>query len=326
MADELPTRPLEDSEVIQDTIAYVDRTAAVTLDVAATALGEETERAIAAEAVIAGKVVQEATRATAAEADLRGALTSEVTRAKASELVITEKLVEVDTNNNSITCDTIDDLKNLSPLRYKTVILADPSLPGIYSWRPGDASHIVNDRTQIASNVVPATEGAWFIVDDTVGKPIAATVAATAAINWSSMPSLARKLEWAAYRGTGPNPVEIVWFVCGSSNARGAGVGGEGGGYSPGEVLMRQAQRNLDPYNTCTWRLVYGGANGTAYGGFYQRDFLNPADPDDLRSIYQKMVDAKPDVTVVCYGTNDYPHDCCRSARREEKYSQCWWI
>ena len=121
--------------------------------------------------------------------------------------------------------------------------------------------------------------------------------AAAVATDWSSMQNLARAVRLRAFTNT---PIKFAGI--GSSNMKNAGGGLAGPGNSPVEVAMRAAKAMLDPFNFCQWDFRNFGVNGSSYSGYAAAGLDDNPDP---RSPRVKLLEYKPDVTIVCYGTND---------------------
>lgn len=135
------------------------------------------------------------------------------------------------------------------------------------------------------------------------GSKITPYNAAAVGGNFGALGNLARKLLRAAFRG----PSQKIKFAgVGSSNMKNESGGLAGVGKSPVELAMKAAKQWLDPFGFCEWEFQNFGVNGSAFSGFSAPGLddapgTNPPTPSprDRLSTY------KPDVVIVCYGTND---------------------
>lgn len=133
-----------------------------------------------------------------------------------------------------------------------------------------------------------------------VESPTPVAVSASAA-DWSALPNLTRKILQAAYYGADAVPIKIKVAGIGSSNMLNEGGGLAGPNNSPVEVALRQMKAKLDPHNNIVWEFRNFGVNGSAVSGYDAPDPAHPTDP----TAKQNIAAYKPDVTIICYVTND---------------------
>lgn len=184
---------------------------------------------------------------------------------------------------------------------YSTVLV---KYVGLYSFDPASFAADDGDETLKPNDLTNLQAGRWILSGDTSGGGggqdgsdglISVQFASTAA-DWSALPNLARKIRQAAFNGPG---TKIKFAGVGSSNMLNEGGGLAGVGNSPVEVAMRQAKAQLDPFGFCEWEFANYGVNGAAIVSF------NDPAPGGGPSPQANLAAYQPDVTIVCYGTND---------------------
>lgn len=135
------------------------------------------------------------------------------------------------------------------------------------------------------------------------GSKVTPYSAAAVGGSFGAMANLARKIRSAAFRGSN---VTIKFAGVGSSNMKNESGGLAGVGNSPVEIAMRAAKKWLDPMGFCTWEFQNFGVNGSAFSGYSAPGLDDtPGQTPQTPSPRARVEAYKPDVIIVCYGTND---------------------